>query len=211
MVLLTHNLADTEKFYTGIMGLPEVIKSESVVAFRVGTTLLKFEKSEKKNPIYHIAFNIPNNKTEEALIWFSSKIPILYVSENEKIIDFEDWNARSFYFMDNNGNILECIARFDLENAREKEFNSASLLNISEIGIPVDEVILKCENLIAKRDHAYFAKQEPFDYFAALGDDHGLLIFVKSGRNWFPTDQPALQYPIKVKVKEHEKVVEHIF
>ena len=61
------------------------------------------------------------------------------------IAQFENWNANAVYFYDNNGNILEFIARHDLQNNQFTPFNSESILNISEIGI-VSEAPLELAN-----------------------------------------------------------------
>ena len=38
---------------------------------------------------------------------------LLPYSAKEEIADFSSWNAKAFYFHDNNGNILELITHYD--------------------------------------------------------------------------------------------------
>ena len=130
--LLTDSITETELFYNNIVGLKTVSKNNSSVSFAAGATQLTFRSSENINPVYHFAFDMPNNKLLEAFAWIEKKTEILEIVPPEKIADFYNWNAKSFYFYDNNGNILEIIARFSLDNASEKPFDGSSILSVSE-------------------------------------------------------------------------------
>jgi catechol-2,3-dioxygenase len=89
------------------------------------------------------------------------------------------------YFRDPNGNILELIARHDLENANQTEFSSASLLNISEIGLACDNVsdVVKWLNKNLNLE----TYKSVSDTFSPVGNVHGLLILVHNAREWFPS------------------------
>lgn len=107
------------------------------------------------------------------------------------IADFETWNANSVYFFDTDGNLLEFIARQDLNNEESSEFNSNQILNISEIGIVRAKPGEYGKELIEKFDLKLFEKNQYSELFTAVGDDNGLLIIVKNNRIWFPTEIPA--------------------
>jgi len=206
--LLTDDLFQTERFYTEKLELKIRRKSKSSISFLIGKSILTFVKSDNQNPFYHFAFNIPNNKLDEALSFINSKICVMTVSGNKKIIDFEDWNAKSIYFRDNNGNILEFIARFDINNQINSMFANSQILSISEIGISVDNVTKECELIKLNYNLEYFSKQKPAENFAALGDDNGLLILAKDRRNWFPTDSPSGKHWTKIKFETNGKINE---
>ena len=195
--LLSNNLIETEKFYNTILDIPAYKKAENEIVFAFGETLLFFKKTEA-NSQYHIAFDIPNNQLEEAYTWLKSRIEILPVLEKSPFADFESWNAKSFYFYDNNSNLLEFIVRYDLDNRSENTFNSSSILYASEIGIVTDDVPSLAKKL--QEDHllSVYSKQPPQENFIALGDETGLLIIVNQNRNWFPTDKKAIPFPSRI-------------
>lgn len=195
--LLSDNLIETEKFYNTILDIPTNKKTEDEIAFTIGETRLFFKKSET-NSQYHIAFDIPNHQLLEAYAWLKSRTSILPVTENGPFSHFELWNAQSFYFYDNNSNLLEFIVRHDLNNHSDNPFNSSSLLYVSEIGIVTDNVPLLAEQLLKKYPLSIYSKQPPQENFTALGNETGLLILVNQNRNWHPTDKKAMAFPVKI-------------
>jgi catechol 2,3-dioxygenase-like lactoylglutathione lyase family enzyme len=209
VILLSENLKETELFYAGKLGFTIINKKAGTLSFAVGRSVLTFQSTEIKQPIYHFAINIPNNKLNEAVTWASLKADLINISENETIADFSTWNAKSFYFFDNNGNILEFIARKDLDNSSDLPFESTSILSISEIGIVSNRVPELASFLSHKYQIPIFEKQTVSPNFAALGNDQGLLILSGLHRHWFPTQTPADKFPTHIKLlTEDEKVVE---
>ena len=205
--LLSQNLIETEKFYTEILGFKIYEKTEYSISFVVGSSSLIFRKTENLKPVYHFAFNIPNNKLNEAEKWISSRTSLIEF-ENKPIIDFSNWNAKSIYFFDNNGNILEFIARFDLENSSDKTFESSSVLSISEIAFVTRDVNLLTQKFISENDFKFFEKQVQRNDFSVIGEENGLLIIVDSERNWFPTQVKAENFWMKIMVKSNGKLIE---
>ena len=128
--------------------------------------------------------------------------------ENKPIIDFPNWNAKSIYFVDSNGNILEFIARFDLENTSNKVFDTSSVLSISEIAFVTENVNELANKLISQNNFKYFEKQIQRNDFSVIGEENGLLIIVDSKRNWFPTNIKAENFWMKVKVENNGKVID---
>lgn len=204
--LYTDNLEETAGFYAGIMGLP-VRSGNTSLHIQAGETLLVFNTSEKLKPIYHIAFDIPNNKLEEAHSLMKGKVGILFVSDedNETIADFSGWNAKSFYFRDNNGNILEYITRYDRKKTSDRNFNGLSILNISEIGLVTDDVPGLASEITEKYGVKIYPKQPPQEHFAVMGDEEGLFILASANRTWFPTMKKAGSYPTKIIFSSHGK------
>ena len=209
--LLTNNLAETKFFYHQILGFPIIIQEKNFISFQAGFSLLTFQESKEKNPVYHFAFNIPCNKIEEALHWLELKTEIIKADGETEIVDFKNWNAKAVYFLDNNGNILELIARSDLKNEDNKEFTSNSFISISEMAIVIDNVVKTATDLNQSLNISYFDKQKPAEEFAALGDDNGLFILSKAGRNWFLTDSPSQKYWQKIIIETEERQEEITF
>src|SRR4030095_2378474 len=204
--LLSRNLAETEKFYIGILGLKIHGKTENTISFIAGSSILTFRNTEKLKPIYHFAFNIPKNKLQEAAKWISSKISLIEF-ENKPIIDFPNWNAKSIYIFDNNGNVLEFIARYDLENADDIVSGSFSVLSISEIAFVTGNVNALAKKFILENDFRFFGKQIQRNDFSVIGDDNGLLIIVDSERNWFPTHVKAENFWMKITVENDGRLI----
>ncbi|MFV8328354.1 VOC family protein [Flavobacterium sp. ZS1P14] len=196
--LLTDTLDETELFYNNVIGLKTISKNNSGISFTAGSTKLTFRPSENVKPVYHFAFDIPNNKLPEAFDWMEKKTKILDVVPPDKIADFYNWNAKSFYFYDNNGNILEFIARFSLDNASEKPFDGSSIVSVSEIGFVTKNVSQLSDEICEKYALSIFPKQPKLNKFIVLGTDTGLFILVEENRDWYPTDKKSKSFWTKV-------------
>jgi len=204
--ILSPNLIETEKFYAGILGFKPQEKTSSAISFAIGDSKLTFVKTAIPKPVYHFAFNIPKNKLNEAEEWIAAKVSII-AFENKSIIDFPNWNAKSLYFFDTNGNILEFIARFDLENESDTAFGTSRILSISEIAFVTDNVKALAEKLISENDFSFFDKQTQRPDFSVIGEDHGLLILVDSQRNWFPTQIKAESFWMEVCLENNGNLI----
>ncbi|HEY5463517.1 MAG TPA: hypothetical protein VIJ95_09710 [Hanamia sp.] len=209
--ILTNNLDETEKFYTQHLSLGIKDKTENTISFSVRNSELIFREIKSENPVYHLAINIPCNKINDARNWLAERVDIISVDENNDIANFTDWNAKSVYFFDNNGNILELIARFDLLNSENEMFCNKSFICISECGIATDDANELTERIISVTKLPVFSKQKRRDDFSALGDDNGLLILSDTKRKWYPTNTKVDKFFIKIKIETSGKKTELIF
>ena len=196
--LLTDNINETETFYNNNIGLKTISKDNSSISFAMGCTKVTFRASKNLKPVYHFAFDIPNNKLAEAFTWIEKKTEILEVVPPDKIADFYNWNAKSFYFYDNNGNILEFIARYDLNNTSDEPFSGSSILSVSEIGFVAKNVSELSDEICKKYGLSIFSKQPKLNKFIVLGTETGLFILVEENRDWYPTDKKAKSFWTKV-------------
>ena len=196
----TDDLVATEIFYSDILGLKLTNKGQNSVSFLAGQSTLTFIKSNKLNPKYHFAFNIPHNKLDEAIIWATSKLNLIENADNGIVANFESWNARAIYFFDNNKNIIELIARFDLLNSTDKPFDISSIQSISEIGIVADAPLKLAEKLVEENNLYFFAKGSKSEKFATLGNDNGLFVIVETNRKWYPTELHAEKHFTRIKI-----------
>ena len=205
----TADLGNTMEFYQSIFNFPVVEKASDSISFQIGRSTLKFEETKGFDSIYHLAFNIPENKTEEALNWCKKKgLKLITASDGSFIEDFKSWHAHSVYFYDNQGNILEFIARHDLKNSSEFPFESSQLLNISEIGIVKDNPLEYGRKLAEEYGFEFFAKQNSNEFFTVLGDDEGLLIIVRNQRKWYLTKIPAKSCKTEISISKNDRIIE---
>ncbi len=200
--LKTNHLSALFHFYNDVIELPAEYLDENRIAVNAGESKLIFEKANDNTyPFYHFAFNIPSNKINESLLWLQGKAPALWLEDyNSNIADFAKWNAKSVYFMDPAGNIVELIARYDLGDDVADTFSSKHFRNISEIGLVFSHEVFgkKVEKILSDCRLNYFLKQPLLSHFRAIGDDSGLFIIVPENRNWFPTKKPSGIYPTEV-------------
>ena len=182
LTLYTDQLGDQKQFYSQVLGLPLKDESENTVSFKIGNSVLTFKQGEGTTP-YHYAINIPANKENEALDWLKERVAILKDGEHE-IQDFDFWNAKAIYFYDPDQNIVELIARRNLENTSDKTFDQNGFLEISEIGMPTTDVKNKYDKLHELTGISVFSGD--FNRFCAIGDDRGLSsVSIKTSRTGF--------------------------
>ena len=205
LILKTTSLSRTRLFYTKTLELTIANETDESISFNVGRSIITFEAAKDIKPIYHFAFNITNNKFSDSFEWINRKLDILPV-EGLPIAIYNNWNAESFYFYDNNGNILEFIVRFGLPYHSALPFSVNDIVEISEIGIAAENVKEAAQHF-NKYNIPYFAKSAPTEDFTAMGDDNGLLIISKTKRNWVPTHKPALPYPLTIKADGNTMVL----
>ena len=203
--LLSSNISQTKKFYYEILGMRIIHADESSIKISAGQSTLLFKKVNGQNPFYHFAFTIPANKFNEAFAWANKKVELIPITPTSNIADFKNWNAKAFYFYDNNQNIVEFIARFDLDNNSDKVFDGSSIYSISEIGIVVDNAKEYSKKLLEEHGLNYFSHQPPQDDFVAIGDDNGLFIVVNNKRNWYPTSKPSEKFWKAIRIEQGGK------
>ncbi len=202
LILQTSALRSLTDFYIKLMELPVSTSGDNEITIKIGSTELVFRQATIADPFYHFAINIPANKIEEAKQWISQRADLLWIDQyKSNIADFVNWHAKSVYFYDPAGNILELIARFDLHNETNEPFSSKHFLSVSEMGIVCkdEELNETTEDLLNKYQLSYFAKQPPLPQFKAVGDDEGLFIIVPDKRNWFPTSIASSIFPMKIE------------
>ena len=209
--LRTNDLATTKRLYAEVLQTPVIKGSEQYISFAFGHSTLNFHASYESNPFYHVAFSIPNNKLEEALEWVRERTEILPYSEKEIIADFIGWNAKAFYFHDNNQNILEFITHYDLKTSSIQPFSTALITGICEIGITVEDVAHACNEFNALFHLPYFVKGPRLKDFAVMGDANGMFIVSKTGRGWLPTMRSSERHWTKVMVENDGVKNEFVF
>jgi len=197
--LQTAYLKTLQEFYSSVLELPIDQPDEKKIDIKIGDSDLIFTETTTGEPFYHYAINIPANKIEEAKAWLSNKVKLLWMDDYKNdIADFVNWHAKSVYFYDPAGNIVEVIARFDLQNSVNQTFSSSQFLSLNEVGLVFTDENFEKE--ITTLAHSYslsnFDKQPPLPKFRAMGDDEGLFVIVPENRNWYPTAKPSGIFPL---------------
>jgi hypothetical protein len=213
LVLETKNVDKLAGFYQKVLELT-VVTSQTEFFVSIGSTTIHFKQSVNAEPFYHFAINIPSNKIEVAKEWLSKKLELLWIEDYQSVIaDFANWKAKSVYFFDAAGNIVELIARFDLPNETEEQFSSKHFLSVSEIGLvfPQHEIENKTMKLLQQYSLSYFDKQPPSPNFKVVGDDEGLFIIVTAHRNWYPTAKASGIFPVELTFEQKEKTYNAVF
>jgi len=203
--LTTNDLHIQWEYYSKVLELP-VRMFENCLQVITRNTEILFTKSDADvDGAYHFAFNIPENQFRKAKKWISSRTPLLTDADGKDEFHSDNWNSKSVYFKDAAGNVLEFIARHNLKNAVKGNFNSSQILNISEVGLPSEDVTEFADELCVKMNLSVF-KQEPSETFTPVGDDRGLLIIPAKDRIWIPNSGvPAKLLPVKVNIEVDEK------
>lgn len=197
--LLSADLQAQRDFYADMLELP-VNLIPSALEVKAGATDLVFKQAWADfDGAYHFAFNIPENQFQAAKEWIASRIPLLRDESGKDEFASETWNSHSVYFKDAAGNVLEFIARHNLKDtAAGEDFNSRQILQVSEIGLPSEDVVGLANELCTRLGVSVF-KQQANENFTPVGDDNGLLILPIKNRIWIPNSGvPAKLLPVRV-------------
>ncbi|QBD76929.1 hypothetical protein EPA93_13315 [Ktedonosporobacter rubrisoli] len=205
VILQTPQLARQKVFYQNILGLPMVAETNDSITLQAGATLLHFKEVEAES-LYHIAFAIPRNAFIQAKAWVRERIPLLPITKSlpvlpadsplrvqgkkgEDEVYFPVVRARSFYCLDAANNILKFIVYEDLEQEISGPFGASSILSVSEIGLPAEDVLDVARQLQEQVGLEPYPLSRPASRdFAYLGDAHGQLVIVRTGHAWMPTE-----------------------
>lgn len=188
LTLYTNNLSRQKAFYKTTLGLPLVNETEGSATVLLQNTEVTFSEKPGATP-YHFAINIPSDSIGEALKWLKKRVAIL-TDEGHEIQDFPAWNAKSVYFYDTDNNIVELISRRNLDYTFSGPFNSASLIEVSEIGMAVQEISPYYKKLKETAGLELFDGN--LEEFSAIGDEYGLFICVNQrSKTWYPTGDKA--------------------
>lgn len=186
LTLFTSQLSKQTHFYNEVLGFSILDSGKAFVEFSTGDSILRFEEKEMSTP-YHFAFNIPSNQIAAAMEWLKKRTSIIK-NDGLEIIPFDFWDAEAVYFYDADNNIVEFIARKKLTIESNEPFLVESIISISEIGIPVNDI----QPVFNQLNEKLFLEihSGSVDRFCAIGAESGLFIIIDKTKKktWFPTD-----------------------
>lgn len=201
--IFSERLEQQKQFFSEKLNLKIKGENQKSISIEIGNSTLIIEQRKNRTP-YHFAITIPKDKEIEALEWLKERVEIL-PNGSDEIIDFSSWNAKSMYFYDNDDNIVELISRKNFNNETEDKFDQNQFLEISEIGMPVDNIKEYFEFLNKHFGVEIF--DGSFDRFCAIGDERGLIICIdKNKKRWFPTNDKAFSSDFEMKLLDKGKI-----
>nr|WP_304216530.1 VOC family protein [Fredinandcohnia onubensis] len=208
VILQTDRIDEMKKFYVDLFRFPLIKENNSSFRIKVGSSELEFtSENVKGNPYYHFAFNIPSNKFREAKSWVKERVE-LSVEDGEDEAYFSFFSAHALYFYDPAGNIVEFISRQGSEE-ETNPFSIDSVINISEIGLTVNDAISAGTRLIEigikERDNKTLS-QTSLNF---MGEKlKGIFIILNQpGRRWIFSDKLSAIYPLKILTTDGSIIV----
>lgn len=197
LIIYSNNIEKQASFYHEKLGLEVLARSNDKVVLKMGDSNLVIEYKEEFTP-YHFAINIPEGKEKQALNWLKERVEILIVNDVQ-IHDFTDWDAKAVYFYDEDKNIVELIARRDIDSENTIDFNADQFLQVSEIGIPTSDIESLFKQMKTTINLPIY--DGGFERFCAVGNEQGLFICInKENRKWYPNDDLAFASPFQARI-----------
>lgn len=221
LTLQTDQLEKMKEFYTQYLGFYLCGKSPNSFQIQAGTSILEFtNENAAGEPYYHFALNIPSNQFQEAKAWLQEKTTLL-LEDGEDEAYFSFWPAHACYFEDPAGNIVELIARYNVNPSSESPFSVNNILNISEIGLIVKDAPTVGEQL--KEINMFESDNEPITNsslsFMQENKNGVFILLTGTGRRWLFSEKKSNIFPIKIVLdkqfvlgvdEEHEFFIKHI-
>ncbi|WP_155591669.1 VOC family protein [Lysinibacillus cavernae] len=209
--LFIHDMKEMQEFYCNQLGFTLLEKTDDYFTIAVGESAMTFERVPSSiNKQYHFALNIPSNLFQQAKIWAKERVGLLE-SEGQDEVYFEFLKAYSCYFYDPEGNILELIARQEVNQQHHHTaiFSIEHVLHIGEINLTTDEI-----STVAKQLNEYAIKPienkelQP-DALNFLGnyEDGANILLGPSKRLWYFSDKKAIISPICIEIDEVLQII----
>lgn len=193
------NLALQLLFYRDTLQLPIVEQEAEQFTVQIGSSRLCFVQSTTPC-YYHFAINIASFQAAAALHWLEERVELLPYKGNQ-LVDFKNWQALAMYFYDPAQNIVEFIARRNLELEHQGPFSPQALFHLSEIGLPTEDVAACCQQLQSQLQLPHF--DGDLQRFAAMGTEEGLFIIVdQKEKTWIPPEDAALPFPFRLRAQQ---------
>lgn len=161
------------------------------------------------DPYYHFAFLIAPATFQEMKSYIESKHIVLNTFQGETQVLF-DYGAKSFYFEDPSGNIIEFICQNFLKEPDTTDLLS-KIYGLSEMSFTtnsVEETLIRFEE-IGLLDREKNVDQElTLNGLNFIGDQWSYLLVGPVGRTWFFSDKIAKVVPQKIITDHYELVME---
>lgn len=194
--LQTLSVEGAKQIYADILQFPIVKRTDTYIQFQI-TSFTTVSFTEVLEPIIpnHFAFQIPTSSFKEIANWLmKSGVHILKDREGEPVIHHSSV-SKAVYFKDNDGNILEIIARDYVNDNLLPKCGPLQVMYVRELGFPVIHVPTFREWLKGTFHMKTIQDAETFN-FVIGGTVHAVV--VEEGRPWIPIGMRALSPNMKV-------------
>ncbi|MFT4532881.1 MAG: hypothetical protein ACJA1A_002335 [Saprospiraceae bacterium] len=198
LTLYTDKLQAQKQFHKSVYGIGFIEENDEYFSFQIGWTKLTFKQSKEPH-IYHYCYLIPSNKLESAIDWLHGKVDLIE-TDGTVIHDHDHWNAKAIYFYDGAGNIVEFIARFDIDNATNGDFSYDEILCVNEMGAASNNP--KTLSTYLENNIKTIIWKGDLDRFATNGNQEGMFLLVNNEvkAKWYPTDLFPESAPFEAQV-----------
>ncbi|QDP99384.1 hypothetical protein FOH38_01780 [Lysinibacillus fusiformis] len=201
--LYAYDLPKMKEFYCEQLGLSLITSNTHFFEIAVGGSIIIFEKlATSIQKQYHFAFNIPSNLFVQAKNWIKERVDVLRLDEQDEVY-FETIKAHSLYFYDPEENVIELIARTEVNPPHDTDsFLPVHLLNIGEINLTTDSIPEVAARLMDYGIQPCFGEEIHTDALTFMGsyEDGANILLGPSRRNWYFSNKDAIVSPIHIEV-----------
>ena len=201
--LWTNDVKPMQDFYTGTLGFPLIEETATAFTLQIGTSQLRFELDTTEQPKqYHFAFNVPGDAFQLAKNWLQQRVPLL-IEDGEDEIFFENINAHSVYFYDADENVVELIARHDVNpNKALETFTVSDILDIGEMNVTTPDVAGVGASFAELGVFHRYHQPINVDFLNFLGapEDGTHLLLGREDRTWLFSPKPAITSPLVLEL-----------
>ncbi|MGE6556543.1 VOC family protein [Exiguobacterium artemiae] len=207
--LWTNDVKPMQDFYTETLGFPLVEETNTTFTLQIGTSRLRFELDTTEQPKqYHFAFNVPGDAFRLAKEWLRHRVPLL-IEDGKDEIFFENINAHSVYFYDPDENVVELIARHDVNpNKSLDSFSVHNILDIGEMNVTTPDVAGVGAKFAELGVFHRYHQPMNVDFLNFLGapEDGTHLLLGREARTWLFSPKPAITSPLVLELDVNLRV-----
>ena len=198
--LQTNQLNAMKFFYESILGFKVVEEAHNKFTIQTGLTAVTFSDERViNNPFYHFAFDIPSNQFNSAKEWIKQKVQLSTENDEDEVY-FDSIKARSLYFEDPAGNIVEFISRLEDSPKSNLPFTIDHVIKMSEMSLVVEDKITVANELnkmaLSERDQQHISTNSLS--FIGTRKHPVYLLLVDPKRKWFFSKKEAVVYPQEI-------------
>lgn len=200
VTLLTNQVHAMQDFYKETLELPIINATDMSFEAQIGASTITFQQSNSfVKPFYHFAIDIPANQFNEAKQYIVNKVPLL-TEDGQDEVYFEFSNARSLYFEDPSGNIIEWIARLEDNPKSTEPFSSASLIGLSEMSFAVHDKITIAKQLKEVGIVDRSSQEVAAEGLTFMSDTKTkvYLLLTSENRKWLFSEKVSKCFPVEI-------------
>ncbi|TKI50073.1 MULTISPECIES: VOC family protein [Lysinibacillus] len=203
--LYAYDLHKMREFYCTLLGFELLDEGTHFFDIAAGESKVRFEKIEASvAKQYHFAFNIPSNLFQLAKKWAKERVDVLSLDGVDEVY-FKTIDAYSCYFYDAENNVVELIARQQINpSVNADTFSIQHILNIAEINLTTDAIADLVDRL--KEYDITPLKGEDIrpDALTFMGnyEESAHLLIGPSERLWYFSTRKAIISPIQIEVNK---------
>ncbi|MFF2754600.1 glyoxalase [Psychrobacillus sp. NPDC058041] len=203
VIIYTNKLKYLKGFYGNVLGLRILETSNAHFTISIGSSTLTFRESEQPT-LYHFAINIPGNQFTLAKHWAIERVTLNREDAVDEIY-YSRFEADAFYFEDPAGNVIEFIARRNVD--KWSGFSVESLLSLSEVSITtpfVEEVGEQLQSIgIPISGHVDIEPNE----LNFLGSKDTYILLVPPHRRWYFSKRMSETSPLEIELVEGTRII----